>query len=124
MAGEENVEKCKRAYAAFAAGDGAGAMADLADDIEWIMPGNSAVSGTYRGKEEVGGFWAKLGEKGFTSEPQYWLSDEDRVAVLCHTSMGGDEADTVDVLTFRDGKVVKFQSAADTAAAERHFGTK
>jgi uncharacterized protein len=123
MAGEENVERAKRAYAAFSAGDAAGAMADMADDIEWITPGNSVVSGTMRGKQEVGAFWGKLAEKGFTTEPQYWFSDEARVVVLCHTSMGGDEADTADVLTFRDGKLVKFQSAADTAALERHFGT-
>lgn len=124
MAGEDNVESAKKAYAAFSAGDAAGAMENLADDIEWITPGNSTVSGTYRGKQEVGEFWARLAEKSFTTEPQYWFSDADRVVVLCHTQLAGDEADTADVLTFRDGTVVKFQSAADTAALERHFGTR
>jgi uncharacterized protein len=124
MAGEQNVESAKKAYAAFSSGDSAGAMTDMADDIEWVTPGNSAVSGTLHGKEEVGRFWAQLAEKGFTTEPQHWFSDEQRVVVLCHTSMGGDEADTADVMTYREGKLVKFQSAADTAAMERHFGTK
>ena len=36
MAGEENLETAKRAYAAFSAGDAGGTMAAMADDIEWI----------------------------------------------------------------------------------------
>jgi len=46
MAGEQNLETAKRAYAAFSAGDAEGAMANIADDVEWITPGNSAISGT------------------------------------------------------------------------------
>ena len=124
MAGEQNVESAKKAYAAFIAGDAEGAMATMADDIEWVTPGNSAISGTRHGKQEVGQLWGKLAEKGFKTEPQHWFSDGERVVALCHTSIGGDEADTADVMTFRDGKLVKFQSAGDTAAMERHFGTK
>lgn len=124
MAGEENIETAKRAYTAFTSGDAEGAMADMADDIEWIVAGNSAVSGTLHGKQEIGEFWGKLAGEDFTTKPEYWFSDEERVVVLCHTTMGGDEADTADVLTYRDGKLVKFQSAADTASLERHFGTK
>jgi hypothetical protein len=36
--------------------------------------------------------------------------------------MDGGEADAADVATYRDGKVVKFQSAGDTALFERVFG--
>jgi ketosteroid isomerase-like protein len=124
MAGEQNVESAKRAYAAFSAGDAAGAMENIADDIEWITPGNSALSGTYRGKQEVGQFWARLAEKAFSTNPQYWLSDEERVVVLTQVSVAGETADQVDVLTFRDGKVVKFQGAGDTAMMERIYGSK
>ncbi len=124
MAGEQNVESAKRAYAAFMAGDAEGAMANMADDIEWVTPGNSAISGTVRGKQDVGQLWGKLAEKGFKTQPQHWFSDDERVVVLAHTSMGSDESDTADVMTFRDGKLVKFQTAGDTASMERHFGTK
>jgi ketosteroid isomerase-like protein len=124
MAGEDNLARAQGAYSAFVAGDAAGAMADMADDIEWVTPGNSAISGTSRGKQEVGELWAKLLEKGFTTTPQYWFSDSERVVVLTHTTMGDDESDSADVLTFRDGKLVKFQSTGDTAAMERNFGTK
>jgi ketosteroid isomerase-like protein len=124
MAGEQNLESAKRAYAAFSAGDAEAAMANMADDVEWITPGNSAISGTLRGKQQVGGLWAKLAEKGFTTSPQYWFSDDERVVVLTQTTAGGEQTDQVDVLTFRDGEVVKFQTAGDTALLERLFGSK
>jgi ketosteroid isomerase-like protein len=124
MAGEQNVETAKRAYAAFSSGDAAAAMENMADDVEWITPGNSAISGTRHGKQEVGELWGKFAEKGFSTSPQYWFSDEDRVVVLTQITLGGEQADTADVLTYRDGKLVKFQTAGDTAMLERVFGSK
>ena len=100
------------------------AAADLADSIEWMEPGNSAISGIYKGKDEVVGFWMKLAEKGFTTAPEHFLGDDERVAVLTRVAIGDEAADQVDVLTFRDGKVVRFQSAGDTAMQERVWGSK
>ncbi|HTT30787.1 MAG TPA: nuclear transport factor 2 family protein [Solirubrobacteraceae bacterium] len=124
MAGEQNIETAKRGYAAFSAGDAAGAMEALADDIEWITPGNSAISGTLHGKDAVGALWAQLAGKGFTTTPQFWFADDERVVVLTHITVAGGEADVADVFTFRDGKVVKFQTAGDTALLERVYGSK
>ncbi|SEM21484.1 nuclear transport factor 2 family protein [Rhodococcus maanshanensis] len=124
MSGEQNIEIAKKGYAAFAAGDAEAAMTDLADDLEWIVPGNSAVSGTYHGKVEVGGLWAKLAEKSLTTTPQHFLADEERVVVLTQVSAGGESWDSADVLTYRDGKVVKIQTAGDTAKFEKVFGTR
>jgi ketosteroid isomerase-like protein len=124
MAGEQNVETAKRAYAAFSSGDAAGAMQNIADDVEWITPGNSVISGTLHSKQEVGALWARLAEKGFTTSPQHWFSDDERVVVLTHTTIEGGEADQADVLTYRDGKLVRFQTAGDTALLERVFGSK
>ncbi|WP_107765923.1 nuclear transport factor 2 family protein [Nocardioides terrigena] len=124
MTGQENIEKTKAAYAAFSAGDVEAASAELADDIEWITAGNSAVSGTRRGKKEVLDFWMQLAGKGFSTRPEYFLGDDERVVVLTSITLDGETADQADVLTFRDGKVVKFQSAGDTAMQERIWGTK
>jgi uncharacterized protein len=124
MAGEDLIESAKRGYAAFSVGDAAGAMEEIADDVVWITAGNSAVSGAARGKQEVAALWAKFAEKGFKVEPEYWFSDGERVVCLNRVTLDGEEADTADVLTFRDGKVVKFQSAGDTALLERVYGTK
>jgi ketosteroid isomerase-like protein len=124
MAGEQNVETTKQAYAAFSAGDAAAAMAAMADDIQWITPGNSVISGTIQGKQEVGALWAKFSEKGFSTTPQYWFSDAERVVVLTQVTLGGETYDSADVLTFRDGKLVKFQATSDTALVERVYGSK
>jgi hypothetical protein len=124
MAGEENLEKAKKAYKAFSDGDAETAMENMADDVEWTTPGNSAVSGTIKGKEKVGELWGKLAEKDFSTSPQYWFADDERVVVLTRISVDGEEADQADVATYRDGKLVKFQSAGDTALLERAFGSK
>ena len=119
MSAEENLENTKKAYTAFQNGDVAGAMENLSDEIEWVVPGESAVSGTYRGKDEVLGFWMKLAEKNFTTTPEHFLGDDERVVVLTRTTVADQAADSVDVMTFRDGKVVRFQSALDTALQAR-----
>lgn len=124
MAGEHNLETAKEGYQAFMLGDAETALENIHDDVEWIVPGNSAVSGTLRGKQEVGEFWGVLAEKGFQTSPQYWFCDDERVVVLTQIKLDGKQADHADVLTFREGKVAKFQTAADTALFEQVFGRK
>lgn len=124
MAGEANVETAQRAYAAFSAGDAAGAMENIADDIEWVTPGNSTLSGTVRGKEAVGALWAQLAGQGFTTTPVFWFSDEERVVALTEVTVAGQQALGADVLTFRDGKLIAFMGLGDTGLFERVFGSK
>ena len=57
-------------------------------------------------------------------EIQHYFSDGERVVVLNHVGLDAGEADTADVLTYRDGKVAKFQVVLDTALFERAHGTK
>ena len=124
MSAEQNIETTKKGYSAYSAGDAETAMSFLDDDIEWITPGNSTISGTFHGKAEVGEMWLKLAEKSTTTTPERFLADDEVVVVLTRITAGGESADQADVLTFRDGKVVKIQSAGDTAMLERVFGTK
>jgi ketosteroid isomerase-like protein len=121
---EQNIGSAKAAYAAFSWGDPAAAMDNMVDDIEWVVPGNSTISGTYHGKEELRAFFMKLAEKSFTIEPEHFLGDEERVVVLTRVTAGGESCDQVDILTYRDGKCVKVQSVLDTSLQERIFGTK
>jgi hypothetical protein len=44
--------------------------------------------------------------------------------VLTTSNVEGQSSDEVDVLTFVDGKVVKFQTVSDTALQERIWGAK
>ena len=61
MSTSQNVETCKKGYAAFAAGDVETVMSLYDDDVEWVVPGNSTISGTYRGKAGVTELFAKAG---------------------------------------------------------------
>jgi ketosteroid isomerase-like protein len=121
---EQNIGSAQASYAAFSWGDAAAAMNSMADDIEWVVPGNSAVSGTYHGKEGVRAFLMKLMEKSYTTKPEHFLGDEERVMVLTHSTVAGESSDQVDIFTYRDGKVVKAQSVLDTLFFQRIFGTK
>ena len=126
MSASENVETVKKAYAAFSAGDLETALDTVADNIEWVVPGNSKLSGTYRGKAEVTEFLGKLAEKSFTTAPSRFLADDDVdvVVVLSQVTAGGESAPQADVYTFRHGKIVIAQSFPDTAMQERVYGTK
>lgn len=124
MSASENKAATQAAYQAFGAGDLEGAMKDMADDIEWIEPGDSTISGTYRGKDEVARFFMTLASKSFRTEPQHFIADGNHVVVLTRTTADGQSADQADVLTFRGGKVAKFQSAGDTALQESIWGKK
>ena len=120
----QNIEIAKKGYEAYGAGDVETALADFDDNVEWSIPGNSTISGTYRGKDKFTKFLAKLAEKSFTTTPERFLADDDVVVVLAHTTAGGESALLADVLTYRDGKVVQVESFGDTAMLERVFGTK
>ena len=120
----QNVETAKKAYTAYGAGDVEAAMSTFDDNIEWSIPGDSTLAGTYRGKSEFLELLGKLAEKGFTTTPERILGDGDDVVVITKITAGGESGLQADVLTYRDGKLVKAVSIADTALQERIFGRK
>jgi ketosteroid isomerase-like protein len=125
MSASENKSETRSAYEAFGAGDLDGAMRNMADDIEWVVPGDSAISGVYRGRDEVARFFQTLANKSFRTEPQHFIADGDHVVVLTRITADGQSADQADVLTFGpDGKLTKFTAAADTAFQERIWGKR
>ena len=124
MSTSQNIETAKKAYAAYGAGDVETALSDFDDDFEWVVPGNSTISGTYRGKDEFMELLGKIAEKSFTTTPERFFADGDDVVVLTRVTAGGESALQADVLTYRNGKLVKAQGIADTALYERVWGTK
>ena len=77
-------ELIQKGFEAFAKGDMDTVGALFHDDIQWHAPGTSALSGDYRGKAEVFGFFAKLQEltEGtFRQEIHAVLADDDHVVV-------------------------------------------
>ena len=103
---DQNIEVVKKGYEAFMAGDMETLMSLLDDNIEWIQPGQSAVSGTYHGKGELGDYISRLAEKSTTVSPHRFIADGDTVVVLSETTSGGEKSQDVDVFTLRDGKLV------------------
>jgi uncharacterized protein len=109
-------------YAAFGAMDAEGAMKDISDSIEWVVGGDSALTGTYNGKEEVGGFWMKLLEKGFRTTPKEFIAEGDKVVVICDTSIGEEQAESVNVLSYdSDGELIRFETYGGEELLDRAF---
>lgn len=121
---EQNIELIRRGYRAFADGDTETLMALFDDDIEWVQPGDSAVSGIYRGKKELGEFLVALNAKSPSIAPQRLLADGETVVVLSEAAFGGERAHSAEVYTVRNGKTVRVQVYGDTAMMERQYGRK
>lgn len=124
MSTGENVETAKKAYEAYGRGDVETALSTFDDNIEWSIPGDSAIGGTYRGKDKFIELLGKLAEKSFTTTPERILGDGDDVVVITKTTAGGESAFQADVLTYHNGKLVKALSIGDTALQEKIYGKK
>jgi uncharacterized protein len=124
MSEQDNIELIKKGYAAFAAGDVETVMSLFDDNIEWVQPGESVVSGTYHGKGELGQFLARLAEKSTTVKLNRLLADGDLVVALTDVSVGDERGQDADVFTIRDGKTVRVEVHTDTALMERVYGRK
>jgi ketosteroid isomerase-like protein len=111
MSADQQKQAAQDGYAAFGKGDADAAMANIADSIQWVVGGDSSVSGTYTGKGEVMGFWGKLLEVGFSTTPMEFLADGGKVVVLSTVAVGGESRDVADVLNYDDaGNLTRFQS--------------
>ena len=124
MSEQENKELIKKGYDAFSAGDVETVMALFADDVEWIQPGDSAVSGTYHGKTEVMEYMGRLAEKSVTVKLIRLVAEGDTVVAITEVTAGGETGEDADVFTIRDGKTVRAEMHGDTALLERIFGKK
>jgi uncharacterized protein len=124
MSEQDNIELVRRGYEAFAAGDGETVMSLADDDIEWVQPGQSAVSGTFHGKLEFGEQLQRLAAKGITVEVERLIAEGDTVVALTEVRVGGETSHDADVFTIRNGKILRAQMYGDTALMERVYGKK
>lgn len=121
---QKNIELVKKGYEAFSAGDVDTVMSLFDDNIEWIQPGDSAISGTYHGKAELGEHLSRLAEKSLTVKLNRLLADGDTVVALTEVAVGNERGQDADVFALRDGKTVRVQVYTDTAIMERVYGRK
>ena len=80
-----NEARIREGYAAESRGNGKVLAALVAPDAEWHIPGVSPISGTYRGLNEIFGFWRKvaaLAPSGVNIEVLDVLANDHHAAVF------------------------------------------
>jgi ketosteroid isomerase-like protein len=126
----ENVQRLRDGYAAFESGDFTALNEMMADDIVWHVPGDSPLSGDYKGKEEVFGYFgALMQETGgtFKVELQDILANDTRAVALQRVSgdRNGKHLDSYAANVFEmtpDGRAKEVTlMSTDTAAASDFF---
>jgi uncharacterized protein len=109
-----NEDLVRRGFAAFGTGDMATLGELFADDIVWHGGGRSPISGDYKGKDEVFGFFAQLAERAggtFRIDVHDVLANDEHVVALT-TGTGQREGKTLSdngaqVFHVKDGKVTE-----------------
>jgi ketosteroid isomerase-like protein len=126
---QENVDAFNRAVEAFQRSDFDVWIDSFAEDGEFI-PQRAPIQGTYRGAAALRGFLADNAENFDVFHP--WYEDVrdlgDRVLALGRLRICGKEGGveievpSTLVLTYRDGKVVRFEDFGDKRKALRAVG--
>jgi ketosteroid isomerase-like protein len=128
VSAEENTRLAQSAYEAFGRGDMPALAEVMADDIEWVSPGDpnhDPLAGTFRGKDQVLGWFGKLAETlDFqTFEPRDFIAQGDKVVSIVYAEATARSTgrsfvqDEAHVWTFRGRELAHFQVYLDTAAA-------
>jgi len=122
MSAEENKRMAEAAYQAFNQGDVEGAMRNIDDGVVWTARGDSSLTGTYEGRQQVAELWAKLAEKGLRTEPHDFIADGNKVVVLTTVAIDGERIEAADVLTYNDqGRLIEFDQLGDPTIPNRAF---
>jgi ketosteroid isomerase-like protein len=128
MSIEKNVQTVKEFLAALGLRDPQGLLALVAEDIEWIIPGeNWPLAGTHRGHAGLENLLQKASETVETSypEPPEFIAQRDRVLVVgfatgkIKATNRTFEDHWVFDIAVRNGKVTKIREYIDTQALAR-----
>ena len=128
MSTQDNVQTVKAFFAAIGRGDREGLAALVAEDIEWIIPGEDwPLAGTHRGRAGVAAAFQKASEEvpfSYPEPPQY-VAQGDRVLVIgfakgkiTATNKAFDDHFVFDIAV-RDGKLAHIREYIDTQALAR-----
>jgi ketosteroid isomerase-like protein len=132
MSIEKNVQVVKDFFAAMGSGDKQRLLSLVAEDIEWIVPGEDwPLAGTHRGHAGLADVLQKASEELEMTypEPPEFVAQGDRVLVV-GVATGKIKAtnrafkdDWVFAITVRNGKVTKIREYIDTQALARASDT-
>lgn len=125
---EENVQTVKDFFAAMGGYNKQDLLALVAEDIEWIIPGEDwPLAGTHRGHAELAAVLQKASEEVEMTypEPPEFIAQGDRVLVV-GVAKGKMKAtnkpfrdDWVFAMTVRNGKLTHIREYIDTQALAR-----
>ena len=127
MSIEENVQVVKDFFAALGSGDKQRLLALVAEDIEWIIPGEDwPLAGTRRGHAGLADLLETASKTLETStEPREFVAQGDRVLVVGF-ARGKVKAtnktfkdDWIFAITVRDGRLTSIREYIDTQALAR-----
>ncbi|CDZ74054.1 nuclear transport factor 2 family protein [Neorhizobium galegae] len=127
MSIEKNIQTVEDFFAAIGRGDREALLSLVAEDIEWVIPGEDwPLAGTHRGHAGL----ANLLETSSTSletstEPREFVAQGDRVLVVgfargrIKATNKTFEDDWVFAITVRDGRLTNIREYVDTQALAR-----
>ena len=128
MSIDENVQVVKDFFAAMGGGDKQALLALVAEDIEWIIPGEDwPLAGTHRGHAGVAATLRKASEEvemAYPKPPEF-VAQGDRVLVIgvatgkIYATNKPYRDEWVFDITLRDGKVAHIKEYIDTQALAR-----
>lgn len=124
---EKNIQTVKDFFAAIARGDKAGLLALVAEDIEWIIPGEDwPLAGTRHGHAGLADLLETASKSIETStEPREFVAQGDRVFVVgfargkIKATNKMFEDDWIFAITVRDGRLASIREYIDTQALAR-----
>ena len=127
MSTEKNVQTVKDFFAAIGRGDKEGLLALIAEDIEWIIPGEDwPLAGTHRGHAGLADLLQTASKSIETStEPREFVAQGDRVLVVgfakgkIKATNKTFEDDWIFAITVRGGKLTNIREYIDTQALAR-----
>ena len=81
---QASIERTRKGYAAFDAGDVNTVLELFADDIVWHIGGDSKYTGTYKGKQAVLEFFGRLMQDGLVQKHEIHdiLASDDHIVTL------------------------------------------
>jgi hypothetical protein len=127
MSTEKNVQTVKDFFAAIGRGDREGLLALVAEDVEWIIPGEAwPLAGTRRGHAGLADLLETASKTLETStEPREYVAQRDRVLVVGFArgrilaTNKTFEDDWIFAITVRNGKLTNIREYIDTQALAR-----
>jgi uncharacterized protein len=127
MSIEKNIQTVKDFFAALGRGDREALLALVAEDIEWIIPGEAwPLAGTYRGHAGLANLLGTASKSIETfTKPREFVAQGDRVLVIgfargkIKATKKTFEDDWIFAITVRDGRLTSIREYVDTQALAR-----